>query len=98
MLRTMIQTMSTILLNDWNTYLSAFLFAVGKIPQDSIGFSPFELPYGRQRSNAGFRRICSVEEHDERNLSTYQYTIELREAHMHFSTGKCPKVGHKVKG
>ena len=32
---------------DWNTYLSAVLFAYREVPQESIWFSPFELVYGR---------------------------------------------------
>ncbi|CAM5097741.1 unnamed protein product [Natator depressus] len=32
----------------WNKFLPAFLFAIGKVPQASTGFSPFELLYGRQ--------------------------------------------------
>ena len=29
--------------NDWDKYLPALLFAVREIPQESLGFSPFEL-------------------------------------------------------
>ena len=32
--------------NDWDRYLPALLFAVRKVPQESLGFSPFELLYG----------------------------------------------------
>ena len=31
-----------------NLYLPALLFAVREIPQESLGFSPFELWYGRK--------------------------------------------------
>ena len=33
--------------NDWDKYLPELLFAVREIPQESLGFSPFELLYGR---------------------------------------------------
>ena len=33
--------------NDWEKYLPALLFAVREIPQESLGFSLFELLYGR---------------------------------------------------
>ena len=33
--------------NDWDKYLPTLLFAVREIPQESLGFSPFELLYGR---------------------------------------------------
>ena len=32
---------------DWDRYLPALLFAVREVPQESLGFSPFELLYGR---------------------------------------------------
>ena len=32
---------------DWNTLLPYFLFAYREVPQESTGFSPFELLYGR---------------------------------------------------
>ena len=32
---------------DWDKYLPALLFAIREIPQESLGFSPFELLYGR---------------------------------------------------
>ena len=33
-------------LKDWDRYLPALLFAVSEVPQESLGFSPFELLYG----------------------------------------------------
>ena len=32
---------------DWDRYLPALLFAYREVPQESLGFSPFELLYGR---------------------------------------------------
>ena len=32
---------------DWDKYLPALLFAIGEVPQELLGFSPFELLYGR---------------------------------------------------
>ena len=32
---------------DWDKYLGAVLFAYRDVPQESLGFSPFELVYGR---------------------------------------------------
>ena len=31
----------------WNRYIDPLLFAYREAPQDSLGFSPFELLYGR---------------------------------------------------
>lgn len=33
---------------DWDKYFSASLFAYGDAPQESLGFSPFELVYGHE--------------------------------------------------
>ena len=32
---------------DWDRYLPAVLFAYREVPQASLGFSPFEMLYGR---------------------------------------------------
>jgi len=32
---------------DWHRYLSPLMFTVRDTPQDSTGFTPFELLYGR---------------------------------------------------
>ena len=34
--------------NDWDTYLPYVLFAYREVPQESTGFSPFQLLYGRR--------------------------------------------------
>ena len=66
---------------DWDKYLPALLFAVREVPQESLGFSPFELLYGRNVRSpmAILRELWSDEVNDEQVLSTYQYVIELRE-------------------
>ena len=33
---------------DWDQYLPYLLFAYREVPQETTGFSPFELLYGRQ--------------------------------------------------
>ena len=47
MLKRVLLTMRAERPNDWNKYLPALLFAVREIPQESLGFSPFELLFGR---------------------------------------------------
>ena len=66
---------------DWIKYLPALLFAIREVPQEWLGFSPFELLYGRSvRGPMGIlRELWSGEVNDEQVLSTYQYVIELRE-------------------
>ena len=65
--------------NDWDKYLPVLLFAVGEIPQKSLG--PFELFYGRNVKGPMqiLRELWSVEETDEHARLTYQYVNDLRE-------------------
>ena len=66
---------------DRDKYLPALLFAIREVPQESLGFSPFELLYGRNVKGpmAILRELWSGEAMDEQVLSTYQYVIELRD-------------------
>ena len=66
---------------DWDRYLPALLFAIREVPQESLGFSPFELLYGRNVRGpmAILRELWSEEILDEQVSSTYQYIIDLRE-------------------
>ena len=66
---------------DWDKYLPASLFVIREVPQESLGFSPFELLYGRSVRGpmAILRELWSGEINDEQVLSTYQYVVELRE-------------------
>ena len=67
--------------NDWDKHLPALLFAVREIPQESLGFSPLELLYGRNVRGPMqiLRELWSVEETDERARLTYKYVVVLRE-------------------
>ena len=53
--------------NDWDTYLPYVLFAYREVPQESKGFSPFQLLYGgRVRGPLDVLRECWTEgEQDE---------------------------------
>ena len=66
---------------DWDRYLPALLFAIREVPQESLGFSPFELLYGRNVRGpmAILRELWSEEIPDDQVSSTYQYVIDLRE-------------------
>ena len=81
MLKRELLTMCAERTNDWDKYLPALLFAVREIPQESLGFSPFELLYGRNVRGPMqiLRELWSVEETDEHARLTYQYVIDLRE-------------------
>ena len=47
MLKQMLRRMCAERPKDWDRYLPALLFAVREVPQESLGFSPFELLYER---------------------------------------------------
>ena len=64
MLKQVLLTMCAEHLNDWDKYLPALLFAVREIPQESLGFSPFDLLYGRNVRGPMqiLRELWSIEE------------------------------------
>ncbi|KAJ8044259.1 hypothetical protein HOLleu_11669 [Holothuria leucospilota] len=66
---------------DWDRYLPALLFAYREVPQESLGFSPFELLYGRSvRGPLGIlKELWTGENMSEEVKTTYQYILDLRE-------------------
>ena len=66
---------------DWDKYLNAALFAYREVPQESLGFSPFELVYGRSVRGpmSILKELWTNEIKDPQVKSTYQYLIDLRE-------------------
>ena len=66
---------------DWDRYLSAVLFAYREAPQESLGFSPFELLYGRSVRGplSVLRELLTKEEPNVEIKSTYQYVVDLKE-------------------
>ena len=80
-MKQMLRRMCTERPKDWDKYLPALFFAIREVPLESLGFSSFELLYGRSVRGpmAILRELWSGEVNDEQVLSTYQYVIELRE-------------------
>ena len=80
-LKQMLRRMCAERLKDWDKYIPALLFAIREVPQESLGFSPFELLYGCNVKGpmAILRELWSGEVPNEQFLSTYQYVIELRD-------------------
>jgi len=66
---------------DWHRYLTPFMFAVRDTAQDSTGFTPFELLYGRsvRTPMTILKELWTGEVEDQENVSTYRYVIDLRE-------------------
>jgi len=65
---------------DWDRYLEPALFAYREVKQDSLGFSPFELLYGRSVRGpmAILRELWSKDIPDDEVQSTYEYVFQLR--------------------
>ena len=66
---------------DWDKYINPLLFAYREAPQESLGFSPFELLYGRTVRGPMqiLRELWTKEITDPEIRTTYQYVLDLRE-------------------
>lgn len=66
---------------DWDKYHPASLFAYRDAPQESLGFSPFELVYGHEvrRPMKILRELWTKEVEDPEVRTTYQYVLDLKE-------------------
>lgn len=64
----------------WDRYIPALLFAYREAPQESTGFSPFELLYGRRVRGpmAILRQAWTDEQAPEEVQTTATYIVELR--------------------
>ncbi len=80
-LKSMLRKMSAERPKDWDKYLGAVLFAYREVPQESIGFSPFELLYGRtvRGPMTILRELWSKPSEDSEVQTTYQYVIDLKQ-------------------
>jgi RNase H-like domain found in reverse transcriptase/Reverse transcriptase (RNA-dependent DNA polymerase)/Integrase zinc binding domain/Integrase core domain len=65
---------------EWDRYLPSVLFAYREIRQESLGYSPFELLYGRSvRGPMTILRELWTKEHLEPEVkTTYQYVLDLQ--------------------
>jgi len=66
--------------NDWDRYLESVLFAYREVTQESTGFSPFELLYGRtiRGPMTILRELWTNEEPSNEVRTTYQFVLNLR--------------------
>ncbi len=66
---------------DWDRYVNAALFAYREAPQESTGFAPFELLYGRTvRGPVQILKQLWTEEIKQPGVkSSYEYIVDLRE-------------------
>ena len=66
---------------EWHRYIPCALFAMREIPSDSLGFSPFELLYGRQ-ARGPLSILNDLWTKPDLNLETqssYKFLLDLRE-------------------
>ncbi|KAK7110753.1 uncharacterized protein [Littorina saxatilis] len=65
----------------WDTFISALLFAYRETPQESLGFSPFELLFGRTVRGPMqlLRQIWTDESVSDEVKTTAEYVVNLRE-------------------
>ena len=66
---------------DWDRYINPVLFAYREVPQESVGFSPFELVFGRciRGPMTILKELWTEEIADPQVRTTYQYVLDLRE-------------------
>jgi len=65
----------------WHRYINPLLFAYREVSQESTGFSPFELLYGRAVRGPMFilKELWTKEVEAPDVKNSYQYVFELRE-------------------
>jgi len=66
---------------DWDRYLGPVLFAFRDAPQESLGFTPFELIYGRSVRGpmSILRELWTKEVAEDEVKTSYQYVVDLQE-------------------
>jgi len=80
-LKSMLKRMCNEKPKDWDRYVNPLLFAYREVPQEGIGFSPFEMLYGRTISGpmTALKELWTGEVGGSEVRSTYQYVLELRQ-------------------
>ena len=65
----------------WHRFINPLLFAYREVPQESTGFSPFELLYGRavRGPMTILKELWTKEVEEPEVENSYQYVFELRE-------------------
>ena len=65
----------------WHRYINPLLFAYREVPQESTGFSPFELLYGRAVRGPMLilKELWTKEVEEPEVKNSYQYVFDLRE-------------------
>ena len=79
--KTMLKRMCSGQPKQWHRYINALLFAYRKVPQDTTGFSPFDLLYGGTVPwlMRILKELWSNSDAESEVISCYQYVFDLRE-------------------
>ena len=79
-LKTMLKKLCVEKPKQWDRYIDSLLFAYREAPQDSLGFSPFELLYGRTVRGplSILKELWTEENQTEEVRTTYGYVVDLR--------------------
>ena len=66
---------------DWDRYIAPLLFAYRETPQESTGFAPFEILFGRTVRGPMqiLKELWTKGIEQPETKSTYQYVLDLRE-------------------
>ena len=66
---------------DWDRFLGPLLFAYREARQESLGFSPFELLYGRTVRGPMqiLKELWTQEDVEQETKTTYQYVVDLKQ-------------------
>ena len=80
-LKQMLKRMCSEKPRDWDRFIAPLLFAYREVPQASLGFSPFELLYGRtvRGPMTILKEMWSGEMETQDVRTTYQYILDLRD-------------------
>ena len=86
----------------WHRYINPLLFAYREVPQESTGFSPLELLYGRAVRGPMFilKELWTKELEEPEVKNSYQYVFELREKledTLKLAHSELQKAQHKGK-
>ena len=80
-LKTMLKRLCAEQPKQWDRYVNPLLFAYREVPQESTGFAPFELMYGRTIRGPMhiLRELWTKEQQEPEVKSSYQYVVDLRD-------------------
>ena len=79
-LKAMLRRMCSKRPKDWDRYLPALLFAYREVPQERLGFCPFEMIYGRSIRGPMniLQEVWTKQTVDPDVKTTYEYVLDLQ--------------------